>query len=208
MTIILYKAKDEKELTDAYPINKMRNVGLDEVKTSHVLLIDADFIPSVGLDDGLKKAVKAVTGIGVNMEVAGSQNILGDKFALVVPAYQRELESSPCETLEDCLKLTAQNQEFMPRSMESLSECVQTDDPSRCIVFNRAFNVWGHGDTKSDEWLKKMDKENIRSIPCISRRYEPYVVIPWCPSEHANYGANTKGLIDVNTPLSPYYDER
>ena len=270
MTLIPYQAADDMEKVNAYPINKMRNVGLDEVKTSHLLLIDADFIPSVGLDDGVQQAVQAAREISLNMEAEepeesertaevevaegmnesnemdeteekektkGSRSSRGDDsshhFALVVPAYERTLDSSPCENLEDCLKLTAHNPEFMPRSMESLSKCVHVDNStdtnsgegnstitnyadneddlnhSKCLVFHSAHFKKGHGDTKSEEWLKLMDTENIRSIPCISDGYEPYVVIPWCPSEQINHGKKSEEhRIEINSPLSPYYDER
>ena len=214
MTLIPYQAKDEMELANAYPINKMRNDGLDEVKTSHVLLIDADFIPSVGLDDGVQKAIQETRGIRMKKNSDRSKNTRGDDdyhhFALVVPAFERALESRsyPCEDMEDCIKFAAQNPEFMPRSMKNLNECVNGENHAKCIVFNSVFNSNGHFDTKSDEWLKKMDKENITPISCISERYEPYIVIPWCPSQHDNYGTDSEGILDINIPLSPYYDER
>ncbi len=34
-----------------YPVNRLRNLALEAVMTSHVLMIDVDFVPSDGLDD-------------------------------------------------------------------------------------------------------------------------------------------------------------
>ena len=308
MTLIPYRAIDtdfsdgeESERDNAYPINTMRNIGLDQVVTSHVLLIDADFIPSVDLDVGVKKAIQSVvehgTGrsdpdsepgigsssnsssssarsreneedsvespsIGSRITAAVSVSVLAAKnnfkqrqpqqpqhhldqqhhhhhhhHALVVPAYERKFDSNfSCGNLQDCLKLTLHNPEFMPKTMESLSKCVgvynhtntgSTDESananshvdgnvdsketkhsdesananshvdgnvdskdtkhSKCIVFHSDHFSKGHGNTESDAWLKGMDQEKVRSIPCISDGYEPYVVIPWCPSVHINH---------------------
>lgn len=232
MKLIPYRAENEQERDNAYPINKMRNVGLDECNTSHVLLIDADFIPSDGLDVGIQKAVRLTSTTQVTVTDAmdvGMQrkrvNTPEEEYrrnrhfhALVVPAYERKLESSPCTDLEDCLKLTSQNSEFMPTSMASLSKCVQDDDlldehrtpdSSKCIVFHSDHFPKGHGNTESDAWLKGMDEETVRSIPCISDGYEPYVVIPWCPMGNENFEIKEEEEeIDAWAPLSPYYDER
>ena len=72
-------------------------------------------------------------------------------------------------------------------------------------------NWEGHHTTESKKWLEKEWYESssegtergeirtIRRIKCFdSLRYEPYVVIPWCPSSKSS---NPR-------PLTPYYDER
>jgi len=77
-------------------------------------------------------------------------------------------------------------------------------------VFQSDNNWEGHHTTKTQKWLKsewydepsKTDEQKtrtIRQIKCFdSLRYEPYVVLPWCPSV-----PSTKPQ-----PLAPYYDER
>jgi hypothetical protein len=204
MRLIPYVAKDEEERSHTYPINAMRNTALDEVKTSHVLLIDADFIPSVDLDKGIEKSIRIVMEqdkleeqredeIKVETNLLIAKKILGTKqegrqkmrdnmdsspmifkdtylHALVVPAYERKVKSLLCQDFEDCLKLTRQNPEFMPRSMQSLSQCVNANPTpkiqkgnmtatdvlkqSKCIVFHSDYYIKGHGNTKSEEWLK------------------------------------------------------
>ena len=189
LKLIPYVAISHVERTQIYPINKLRNIGLDHVMTSHVLLIDADFIPSTGLDMGVKKAIDAVK------EEA--------RYALVVPAYERLVEESPsCEDLEGC-------SEFMPRSMASLTKCVNEErcivNEERCIVFHSDYFPEGHETTNSEQWLHDMNGSKVRSIPCVADRYEPYVVIPWCPTMEDTDAVEGE---DSWKPKSPYYDER
>ena len=239
MKLIPHVAKYTRERNEAYPINLLRNEALDQVNTSHVFLIDADFIPSVDLDQGIEKTIRLI--------IQNTDNFDLDRHALVVPAYERKVKALPCQDLQECLALTKHNPEFMPRSMQSLSQCVNynSDDndnhavpgyndndkdvwlhQSKCIVFHSDYYLPGHGNTKSDEWLRNMDEEKVRTIPCISEGYEPYVVIPWCPNAHVHRdttpdspqmaNANTKEQVsaqgqvqkDYWAPLSPYYDER
>ena len=182
LKLIPYVAISHVERTRAYPINKLRNIGLDHVMTSHILLIDADFIPSVGLEMGAQKAIDEVK------EEA--------RYALVVPAYERVINSSGCEDLERC-------SEFMPRSMASLTKCVNRE---RCIVFHSDYFPPGHGNTNSEQWLHDMNESKVRPIPCTHDKYEPYVVIPWCPTTE-DTDAAVEGE-DRWKPKSPYYDER
>jgi len=241
MKLIPHVAINTRERNEAYPINQLRNEALDKVNTSHVFLIDADFIPSVDLDQGIEKTIRLIMEQPQPQRRGGQDNgnFNLDRLALVVPAYERRVKRLPCQDLQECLALTKQNPEFMPRSMQSLSQCVNIDnaDPrkdgndkdewlhqSKCIVFHSNYFLPGHGNTKSDEWLRNMDEKKVRTIPCISKGYEPYVVIPWCPNTHvhhdtrqhspqianANEQLPAQGQVQKDrwAPLSPYYDER
>lgn len=247
---------EEEEKTYKYPINRLRNMGLDQVETSHVFLIDADFIPSVDLDKAILKSIQIVTmqdeevfsKIQNKSEVAvppssskftNSPTLLYQYHALVVPAFERKVDSPACKVkdVEACLDYTSQDPEFMPRSMESLLNCTTStstnndnrksqqlqDDKSspNCIVFHSDYFPWGHLNTNTDKWLADMDRESVRPIPCIDTDfYEPYLAIPWCPSEKFNRDtAESKIMSNAGTteirnvvepwaPLSPYYDER
>ena len=58
-----------------------------------------------------------------------------------------------------------------------------------------------HGNAKLPKKSKMM-----RTIPCFdSLRYEPYVVIRWCPSSSDEKSTTTSSNI---VPVAPYYDER
>ena len=49
LKLIRYLADKEESQEGNYPINRLRNVGLDHVTTSHILVVDSDFVPSQGL---------------------------------------------------------------------------------------------------------------------------------------------------------------
>lgn len=251
MKLIPFQVRDEHEKIFKYPINVMRNRGLDEVATSHVLIVDADFIPSVDLD----KAIKTSIQLGMEQDDR-ERDIINDntvkkrfgnikanaathgpfyrKHALVIPAYERKLASKICQRddFEACLQLSSMDPEFMPQSMESLEKCVRGYEDSqhiivnpsskstnttkkvkksKCFVFHSDYFPRGHADTQSDAWLKENRTDALRPIPCIDNDfYEPYVVLPWCPTDILNHESmNTYPKpSDPWAPLSPYYDER
>jgi hypothetical protein len=192
---------NQKEKQYTYPINELRNIGLDKVETSHVFLIDADFIPSVGLDKAILKSIAIVTkqdeeaaaaaAANTNISMASLSQKKYQYHALVVPAFERKFNSGVCkeQNIEDCLKYTLQDPEFMPRSMESLINCTNmitsqklyglpgdtssnslfdgrhlvSEDAlilaSKCIVFHSDYFLPGHGDTKTEEWLAGIDQQ-------------------------------------------------
>lgn len=127
--------------------------------------------------------------------------------ALVVPAFERKVDS-PCTDTESCSSYLKKDSRFLPLLFNDVNECIQDKD---CIVFQEDMNWEGHHTTESKTWLEKKWYESsseglggreirtIRRINCFdSLRYEPYVVIPWCPSSKSS---NPR-------PLTPYYDER
>jgi hypothetical protein len=127
----------DEERDHRYPINQLRNMGLDQVETSHVFLIDADFIPSVDLDQAILKAVDIVTHQDKQVVLEQSEGA-NQYHALVVPAFERKIDVDICEqedNIEKCLQYTSHDPEFMPRSMESLLKCMKATS-SECIVFH------------------------------------------------------------------------
>ncbi|KAK3932404.1 LARGE xylosyl- and glucuronyltransferase 2 [Frankliniella fusca] len=60
-----------------YPVNLLRNVGLQQVDTPYVFLSDVDFLPMYGLYPTLKKAIQA-------------QNMQNEEKALVIPAFETQ----------------------------------------------------------------------------------------------------------------------
>lgn len=189
--------------SSTYPVNIMRNVGLDAVKTSHVLIMDVDLIPSADLGQVVKANVidQILTTVNSAEETGIPVN------AIVVPAFERKVDP-PCTDTDSCSSYLKADHRFLPLLFHDLKECVQDKD---CIVFQEDLNWEGHHTTETNKWLEKKwymrspggtDKRNARTtrrIKCFdSLRYEPYVVLPWCPS--------SKSLNPQ--PLTPYYDER
>lgn len=195
----------KSQTTSWYPINKLRNIGLDHVQTTHVLVLDVDFIPSEGLDDAIQNVL--LHGTTTN-----------DNDAIVIPAFQRKAREPPCSNLEACLQ-HIQKDDFIPSSTMDLKTCIRSKN---CDIFQKDVKPQGHMDTRYSRWIKEIDthgetsiatttrtrtKSSMHRIECFSTlEYEPYVVVPWCPSFESNpSNDNNRTLI---TPRSPYYDER
>jgi hypothetical protein len=199
--ILHYQATVEESRVENYPVNKLRNIGLDNVQTSHVMVMDVDFVPSQGLDRRIADALSKI------IQETGTTTT-----ALVVPAFERK-PPIECLTEDDCSKYLKVDTNFIPHTFEELRECY---NDKHCVVFQSENNWDGHSTTQSDKWLDRQwyddptDTSSFRSIPCFhTARYEPYVVLEWCgsgittPATPPNNN-NTKN----GPPLSPYYDER
>ena len=184
LTTIHYQGNEHESEPAHYPINRLRNVALDAVTTSHIFVADVDFVPSMDLHQTIHDALKKQGNEVEEMP-----------HALVVPAFERE-PSEPCESEAACAAYLQTNSSFLPHTFADLQHCVQSKD---CIVFQHKVNWEGHSSTNSEEWLQRKlysdeSKTNFRTIPCFhTSRYEPYVVLRWC---------------DRQGPVAPYYDER
>lgn len=200
LSVIVYPLDPKTEDTpEQYPVNVLRNLGLDEVRTSHVLMVDVDFVPSQNLHETIRSVL-----IQQQQKQQNANVTLADKQAIVVPAFARVLDP-PCSTDVDCGQHLRNNSSFIPHTFDEIQHCFSKKD---CIVFQSNDNWPGHASTRSNDWLKKQWYENndtsvIRRISCFETlRYEPYVVIRWCPR---NVDASTT---TTSRPLAPYYDER
>jgi hypothetical protein len=188
--LILYiSSPKESSALKEYPVNRLRNVGLDAVSTSHVLVVDVDFLPSQDLHLTIKHALKN------NFDTNKFQN-----QALIIPAFER-VPPKPCGTEQECASYLQSNKSFLPHSFSELHKCVKNKN---CIVFQSDVNWDGHYSTRSDQWLQEkfyMDpqRQRLKMVDCFhSARYEPYVVLKWCPTS-----PEMKSI-----PQAPYYDER
>ena len=200
MTVLPHVHLDENnegQEMATYPVNIMRNKGLGAVKTSHILIMDVDLIPSADLNDVIKDNL---------LDQISSNDGKVPSNAIVVPAFERKV-NPPCSDIESCKLYLQKDPNFLPTLFNDMKECVRDKN---CIVFQSDNNWEGHHTTKTQKWLKsewydessedvKGKARTMRQIKCFdSLRYEPYVVLPWCPSI-----ASTKPR-----PLNPYYDER
>ena len=185
-------ANEQESKSENYPVNRLRNVGLDAVTTSHVMVMDIDFVPAEGLADTVRDALKLLHQKQPNGE---------DRHALVVPAFER-LPPNPCESDSDCARYLKTDSSFIPKNFDDLHDCVGR---KKCIVFQSNNNWEGHSTTMSGKWLQRKwyedpngEETTFTTIPCFhTARYEPYVVLRWCPPGN-----------DSTLPVAPYYDER
>jgi len=254
---IPHLGQSRTERTMEYPVNKLRNLGLDEVQTSHVLLLDVDFIPSDDLDTRIDEVIitrskQEVLQHGGRDGAYGGTSLV-QKDAIVIPAFERTTWSGkPCKTIVDCIlnldmedvktgiedhdeeKIIANR--YIPGTMDELKDCyalshnttttnntTTTRKNRGCNYFQEYENWDGHSSTRTEEWLqtrKTLDTSSLmRRLPCFDTdRYEPYVVLPWCPASLMNLRQSSL-LTNTNKqqqpqlpqriyPISPYYDER
>lgn len=226
----------------------MRNVGLDLVTTSHVLTIDVDFVPSQDLDLLVRERALGKANTNTN---TGQQRQQQHRTAVVVPAFERKAPGE-CDDVNDrasCLSaFLRRDGNFLPKTFPDLRDCYRKGSRD-CVVFQSKFNWEGHSSTRSEAWINehwydenqdgnendsnnKDNDRSFRSISCFDTpRYEPYVVLEWCPPAAAvgnndddngddvgvdnvdnNDGDNNNNYNnDYNVPLlpiAPYYDER
>ena len=189
--------EDEGKGMSLYPVNTMRNKGLGAVKTSHILIMDVDLIPSADLNGVIKDNL---------VDQISSNNGEVPTNAIVVPAFERKVNPL-CSSIEACKEYLQKDPSFLPTLFNDMKECVRD---KKCIVFQSDNNWEGHHTTKTKKWLKsewydepsendEQKSRTIRQIKCFdSLRYEPYVVLPWCPTASSS----------KPQPLTPYYDER
>ncbi|CAJ1936185.1 unnamed protein product [Cylindrotheca closterium] len=188
--LIFYEATEEESAKKAYPVNRLRNIGLDAVTTSHVLVVDIDFLPSQDLDGRIREVLE------------NQIELQEDRQALVVPAFER-IPPKPCTTEESCTKYLQSDDSFLPHSFEDLQGCVKRRE---CQPFQSSVSWDSHSSTQSKEWIQRSwyngeEQNMLRSVECFhSARYEPYVVLQWCPT------SPSPG--EKSVPKAPYYDER
>mmetsp|Transcript_4298 Transcript_4298/g.10057 ORF Transcript_4298/g.10057 Transcript_4298/m.10057 type:complete len:205 (-) Transcript_4298:3200-3814(-) len=110
---------------------------------------------------------------------------------------------------------------FLPRTFGELKDCY-TGSKKECVVFQTKYNREGHSTTMSNQWIhghwyehEDQDQHHsdrpgaFRKIPCFHAvRYEPYVVLEWCPSRSATAIAANEGGGSATVPAAPFYDER
>ena len=204
IAVTLMASKDST--TWAYPVNRLRNMALDAVQTSHILVADIDFVPSKDLDEPIRTTI-------VEQEPFTDAS---QREAMIVPAFER-LPPKPCSVENDCSVYLKDDSSFIPQTLEDLRACTVKKE---CSVFQRSNNWEGHYSTRSESWLngdwyeaeanatitnttQQVAAKRIRTIKCFdSLRYEPYVVLRWCP-----VSANTTEN-EAPVPVAPYYDER
>lgn len=174
--------------SDGYPINKLRNLGIKQLATTHFIMLDVDLMPS-------EELLTALSNLPANF-------LADERAALVVPAF--EWTHNDCESTQQCFD------EFRPKLPRTLSQLRQCMDAKHCDVF---YGYWArdtHADTNSSRWLAwslgleegaQGGSEPYR-IHCFQYpKYEPYVVLANLPStprydeRFMGYGKNKIQLI-------------
>ncbi|KAJ8608717.1 hypothetical protein CTAYLR_009656 [Chrysophaeum taylorii] len=172
---------------NAYPVNRLRNLAISRVKTSHFLMSDVDLWPDVFLLRRLQALAEA------------EPDVFRDPWrAIVVPAFARDVKtecssSTAASDSQSTYRMAECHREAeqMPSNFVELKDCIIS---KQCHIFDR-FNMDGHGTTDYRSWLRQ--ENGVRDIPCfLSNRYEPYVVLAHTPDrpkfeeQFTGYGKN------------------
>lgn len=142
-----------------YPINKLRNLALSGVKTSHVISVDIDFWSSADLFDSLNEpAVRA----------AFSKD---PKLGVVIPAFQ--LQGTKCDDEKSC---TERYLQWMPKDFEDLVVSLSSGK----VMPYEPTSYTHQGSTDYRQWMHQGHGE-LSEIPCISsNEYQPYIAVRLC----------------------------
>jgi hypothetical protein len=141
---LLYAVNDDANQT-LYPINLLRNLALEAAQTSHVLLADADFLPSSDLSDEIQGALQVRQQARRHLQIPKD-----DLDALVVPAFEFQFQWKSRQ--EAFLKNPTELSHLVPRTFHTLKECIDT---SSCKVFHEKHYPAGHSSTRTHEWLQE-----------------------------------------------------
>ena len=156
VTVVTVRKDDDSAID--YPVNKLRNLALRSVKTSHAVMLDVDFWPS--------------DTVQVDLFSSDATDALAEdhKLAIVLPAFQLFRQ---CKEYRECPEA---NTPVMPRTKEDLFGLVR----SRQVSPFDPTNVGGHGSTRYVEWGAQLPG-TVQPIPCVkSNRYEPYLIFRYC----------------------------
>lgn len=176
---IIVSTVSDFDSDEEYPVNRLRNVALAAIRTSHAVFIDADFILS---NNAYSKLID-------------HKEILVDrKTALVIPAFELRPLCAHSSSDVDCKSI---HEGILPKNKKDVLDFFTAPALEPTIAqFDSKNNVVGHGSTRYMDWINQAPGD-LLPIECItSPRYEPYVVIRYCkdlpPFQEAftGYGQN------------------
>ena len=170
--------QEEKKTLRLYPSNKMRNIALRNVPTTHVISLDIDFVPSKLFGEEFQKTHGAIEWPG-------------DEFtAIVVPAFEWSIEWS---------KKHSDGDVPIPRTAQ---EILHLWEEKNIDVFEANQYPSGHSATNSVQWIKNTEMpssalgEVASSFYKIQYEfgYEPYLILrkpfPVYDERFVGYGQN------------------
>eukprot|EP00968_Pinguiococcus_pyrenoidosus_P025954 scaffold7040_cov256-Pinguiococcus_pyrenoidosus.AAC.18 len=155
---------DRRGGPSTYPVNRLRNAALSQVRTSHFLLADVDHWPMEGLAEQLQATAEK-----------NPAQFASRYTAFVVPTFEHK-DLSACDELKDdvpametCLEDFAMKES--PKTFSDIKQCYLSDT---CIMYHEAF-PYSHNTTNYPLLFQNPDPHYIRMYDCIqSERYLTY----------------------------------
>lgn len=127
ITFSFYVTKDPTE----YPYNKLRNIALSKIVTSHFWVMDMDMWPGDGLYESLHQL--------------DSRFLNDDHLAVIVPSFEYQEDLKSCEDFEICVQSFAFSLlfyfriiPFIPRTLSDLRNCMAME---KCDEFRKKYFV-------------------------------------------------------------------
>ncbi|CAN0462058.1 unnamed protein product, partial [Ascophyllum nodosum] len=178
MLISSTRAQSPEELDPVwYPVNRLRNVAVRAVTTTHFLMTDIDIWPDVNAYQALHMRYRLET-----------ERLEDARNAIVFSAFSRRRF---CED-EDCLTYA----EDVPETITQLKPCLESNTCGRFDAANQS----GQGTAYVYYWRSMLRQPNQRTLEHIlcfkSHRFEPYLVVrksailPAFDERFTGYGKN------------------
>jgi hypothetical protein len=142
---------------EGYPVNRLRNLALAKVTTSHSITMDADFLVSADLYQNL----------GLHRAFLAKDN----KVALVIPAFEIQPSKITCKPI-DSAKCRNFHVKLVPLSKNDSMAVIQ---PFQLDSFRG-----GHSSTRSKTWFGQKSNTLVPIKCAMHWRYEPYLVVRYC----------------------------
>lgn len=167
---------------ETYPINKLRNLAIQNVKTDHFWLTDLDMWPS-GRNARILLGLDRLYSVLLSLP----ESVLNDDhIAIIVPAF--EIYAKNCFSFANCSRAV---DTIFPSTKEKLVYCI------RRRLCNR-FRQWdGLHDYHFPQWMRTTYTQNLTNVTCFKgNTQEPYVMVkkseslPPFDERFVNYGYN------------------
>lgn len=166
-TVIQIVTDRRPKASRRYPINILRNMGVENAPTDHVIVLDVDLVPNVGAYADLVKHLSLNT-------------VSREKTALILPSFERSLakdedESSPIEAFH----IPDTKSDLIPHIVMPENGDDDTNDGSvaeaegKISPFHVEIFPQGHGPTKFEKWITTLNPYQVEYAP----RFEPYFVV-------------------------------
>lgn len=180
--LVLYLTPPKHKHYLQFPVNKLRNLAIVNIVTTHFLVLDMDMWPIHSLYTEIQRIPKDVMD--------------SDSSAIIVPAFflKKEAILSKCGSLMECAMVSERN---FPGTREELKECVDRGD---CLLYKHKTITHRYVNM---HWFSLRKSFAVMRVRCFANRFqEPYVIVRYTPStllfdeRFVDYGCNKVQYID------------
>ncbi|XP_020622312.1 LARGE xylosyl- and glucuronyltransferase 2-like [Orbicella faveolata] len=141
-----------KKIGPQYPINRLRNIAVKNVKTQYIFMIDVDFVPSPELETIARNQI---------LKYNETRNGTNNKVAFVVPAFDgaRNVNSRDLpQTKEELVKMVKRKKKLAP--------------------FRQIESPLSHSSTNYTKWYHINESYEVSRY---QDKYEPYLILRLTP---------------------------